>query len=550
MLKQLFTTIKQLILGKDLGSVKSASIIGADVWSSNLYISGILGAILGSLAGFFVWLTMGVLGLLSIKYREVCHRCQHGGGVFAIGSKAFSIWIGILGSFFIMISYLLTMAISSLSAAQYLSYVWGSLSSWIIWIAVLLILILGILNWVGISESALVSAFFAGLAMISYFVLVGVVIYNIGWGGFFHLFPLMFANWKTLTLTGFLVGFAGSFLAFSGLESSSQLPEKMKLPIRRTAGVALIIVVVGVVLTSPVLTMMATVLLPVSVLQNEALNGQLLSLLGEKFADVSFGKYIALNGAFILVFAVNTALIGGYHLLLAIAKKDLLPPLILRHNKKRGTPHYAILITCALSLVVLVIANGSLKFLGEMYAFGLLGAFLITSSGVDKLRYQEMKWARHVSTESEFAKLVLASDGGQKIVPFTRSEVLSLKFRLNYWVGIFTSLVVLIGFGTTVALNLHASVWGLAASFLGLAGVFVSYVYRHPGYEVRVFSRRYTFGRRTVIEVLDPNVRNGHHPGVVLDPYEAQLPGQLNLDSPLSEEQIPSVIIDDENRQN
>src|SRR5438045_9284379 len=92
----------------------------------------------------------------------------------------------------------------------------------------------------------------------------------------------MFAH-ASLTPTSILVGFAGSFLAFSGLESISQLSPVMKTPRKKVAGMALLLVVLTIGITSPLLTMLSTLLLydkgghPLA--DNPVLNAQLLSLL-------------------------------------------------------------------------------------------------------------------------------------------------------------------------------------------------------------------------------------------------------------------------------
>jgi amino acid transporter len=51
-----------------------------------------------------------------------------------------------------------------------------------------------------------------------------------------------------------LVGFSSAWLAFSGLESISQLSPTMKFPLRRTTRWAMAAVIVTMVITAPVLT--------------------------------------------------------------------------------------------------------------------------------------------------------------------------------------------------------------------------------------------------------------------------------------------------------
>src|SRR6185436_720621 len=67
---------------------------------------------------------------------------------------------------------------------------------------------------------------------------------------------------KGLSTYDLLVGFSSAWLAFSGLESISQLSPNMRLPLRKTTRRAMAAVIVTMVITSPVLTALSIGLLP------------------------------------------------------------------------------------------------------------------------------------------------------------------------------------------------------------------------------------------------------------------------------------------------
>src|SRR5260221_15170 len=70
--------------GKNLlGPILCWAVVFADIGTSVYYTPGILYQIpgIGSLAGFFVFLTMSVLVLLTLKYAEVTERFPQGGAV-------------------------------------------------------------------------------------------------------------------------------------------------------------------------------------------------------------------------------------------------------------------------------------------------------------------------------------------------------------------------------------------------------------------------------------------------------------------------------------
>src|SRR5216110_3235776 len=99
-----------------LGPLLCWAVVFADIGSSIYYVPGILYSNVGGLAGFFVLLTMIVFVLLTLKYAEVSARFPEGGGVVSVAAQAINSWVGALGGMFILVSYFLTAAISSLAA--------------------------------------------------------------------------------------------------------------------------------------------------------------------------------------------------------------------------------------------------------------------------------------------------------------------------------------------------------------------------------------------------------------------------------------------------
>src|SRR6266702_3029489 len=153
-----------------LGPILCWAVVFADIGTSVYYVPGILYGTVGRLAGFFVFLTMTVFVLLTLKYAEVTNRFPQGGGVVTVAAQAMNHWVGALGGMFIMVDYFLTAAISSLSGMQCLSVVipalgrptiviplYGPVQVLLLLITIAILVLLGILNWIGISESAKVS---------------------------------------------------------------------------------------------------------------------------------------------------------------------------------------------------------------------------------------------------------------------------------------------------------------------------------------------------------------------------------------------------------
>src|SRR6266536_2872023 len=181
------------------------------------------------------------------------------GGVVSVAAQAINSWAGALGGMLILVSYFLTAAISCLSAIQYFGVVVPAVLPSVLWITIGVLILLGILNWIGISESAKVSLVAALIAFGSDLALLWTVFSHLSLGQVFSLFLAVFGRDK-LTPTSVLVGFAGAFLAFSGLESISQLSPVMKTPRKKEIGIALFLVAITIGITSPLLTMLSTIL--------------------------------------------------------------------------------------------------------------------------------------------------------------------------------------------------------------------------------------------------------------------------------------------------
>jgi len=373
--------------GQRLGPFLCWAVVFADIGTSVYYTPGILfhQSGVGRHAALFVALTLLVFVLLTRKYAEVAVRYPEGGGVVTVAAHAIHPFAGLLGGMFILVDYFLTAALSALSGIIYLSDVAPGLGSLVLPITVGALLLLAALNLFGIGASAKVNAGIAVLAAISQVGVVLAVIVHVGPGQLVSDLPRVL-NGPSLTPARLLTGYAGAFLAFSGLESISQLSPVMAEPRARVAALAMRALITTMILTSPLLTLWATTVLPIGAHTDP---NQFISLLGGYAAGRAAEIEVAVSAALLLVFASNTALIGSYHVFLALSRIGFLPTLLAHRNHWRQTPQWAILVATAIPVLVLVLTQGSVAVLGDLYAFGLLGAFSLTCASLDIVRRHE-----------------------------------------------------------------------------------------------------------------------------------------------------------------
>src|SRR6266700_52046 len=74
--------------GQMLGPLLCWAVVFADIGTSVYYTPGILYGMVGKLAGFFVFLTLSVFILLTLKYSEVTQRFPQGGGVVTVAAQS------------------------------------------------------------------------------------------------------------------------------------------------------------------------------------------------------------------------------------------------------------------------------------------------------------------------------------------------------------------------------------------------------------------------------------------------------------------------------
>ena len=359
------------------------AIVFCDIGTSVYYVPGILYEQVGVEAPLFVaMVTLGFIPL-AFKYIEISWRNPEGGGVVTVAGKAFSPRWGAFGGVLITSSYFLTSSISTTSAFYYVGSLVPIFEDHVVAFSCLGIALLAGLNVIGIRESATVSLWMAVAALGVDIWVIGTAIWKIGFAEVIELIRRA-STVEGLTTQRALIGFSGAWLAFSGLESIAQLSPTMELPLQKSIRKTMYAVIASVLVTAPFLTLFSIGILDPSSVASE----RFISELGAVVGGTSTKLAVVATAASLLLFAANTAIIGGYHVFIALAQQGFLPRLILVRNHAYGTPHVAIAITTVVPIAVVMFSGGNMVLLGEMYAFGLLGAFALSSVGLDVIRWR------------------------------------------------------------------------------------------------------------------------------------------------------------------
>src|SRR3984885_8025431 len=200
---------------RNVDAPRAAAILYGDWGTSKAYVIGLAFAV-GGYGSFWLIAAMCLLtALVGVNYMAICRHYPDGGGVYASVRHRSEI-LSIVGAFLLIADYIVTAAISALSAFQYLGVNHPEL------FAAVAIIGIGGLNYFGPKHTG-------GLAFLVS-VPTAMVVVVLGLFAIPHLGQALH-NLKPLT-GGFLGnwnGFVGIVLALSGVEAIANATSVMKL---------------------------------------------------------------------------------------------------------------------------------------------------------------------------------------------------------------------------------------------------------------------------------------------------------------------------------
>ncbi|MBO0796120.1 MAG: APC family permease, partial [Ktedonobacteraceae bacterium] len=223
--------------------------------------------------------------------------------------------------------------------------------------------------------------------------------------------------------------------------------------------------------------------------------------------------------------------IGAYHVFMALSRMEFLPGGILKRNKLRNTPHFAIALATGIPIIILIVVKGNITELGDMYAFGLLGAFSLTCLGLDIVRYRD--WHRAISRKlSALAQVALSNDYSQlsdetaaaystiekegrqqrarqdSTTLVEEEETFGFWFKVSFFLGILTTFLVIIAWSTNLVTKPLATAFGGGVTVLGLLVAYINYTRQQKAGRVPVPVVVTRLDERTptaVLAVLSPD---------------------------------------------
>jgi amino acid transporter/nucleotide-binding universal stress UspA family protein len=382
---------------------RAAAILYGDWGTSKAYVIGLAFAV-GGYSSFWLIAAMCVLtALVGINYMVVCRLYPDGGGVYASVRHRSEI-ISIVGAFLLIADYLVTAAISSLSAFNYLGVPHPEK------FAAAAILAIGLLNLLGPKHTGGL-AFLISVPTALIVIILGLFsLPHIG-TAIGHLQPLHGGFWHNWA------AFVGIVLALSGVEAIANATGVMKLnpgsteaqpSVTRTSTPALFIVMIEVCVFTALLGLAMNALNGLQIVNGdvnapgaEGVRDYMLRYMGQTFVGGVFGPVfghgfaIAVSVIFglLLFSAVNTSIVALINVQFLLARDREIPTIFQRLNRW-GVPTVAMVLATVvpMSLVLLV---KDISGLAELYAVGVVGAIATNLGATATDRTRPIKaWER------------------------------------------------------------------------------------------------------------------------------------------------------------
>ena len=357
---------------------RAAALLYGDWGTSKAYVLG-LAFVAAGFASFPIILAVCALtSIVAFNYIIICAHFPDGGGVYSAAREQ-SRFLASVGALLLIANFIVTAALSGWAGVTYL----GVPSRFAPFVTIGVIFILGLLNYFGPKHSGSVSIWLAVPAVI---VVVAIITFSANHVTFTHLEP------RHSDLGTLWVQFVGVILALSGVEAVANLTGVMKLDrdatasvpkVTQTATKAILPVAVEVVGGTALLGW-AMLSLPKSL--SAELTGHkedMLRLLGKQYATVAvgpwfgeaFSMFVGIVFGFLLISAVNTAIVALIGVIYMMAQDGEMPPQFARLNK-HGVPRIPLIVAVTIPILVLV-TTPQFEGLAGLYAIGVVGAIAV-----------------------------------------------------------------------------------------------------------------------------------------------------------------------------
>src|SRR5437879_6680148 len=380
-----------------------------NVGSSIYYALGLTAGIALGLTPIVFIISGVIFAATAATYAEGTVRYPEAGGSASFARHAFNELVSFGAAWAQMLNYVITVAISVIFVPHYLSIFWEPLRTnpWDIIVGIALTWLLVAINVVGVQEAARLNIALAVIDFATQLLLVALGVFLI-----FH--PHGLSNnvhfGVAPTWSAFLLAIPVAMIAYTGIETVSNLAEEARDPVRSIPRAIswVAIAVSAIYFTLPWIALSAMPVVkaggqyvtrlgqsPPQGFKNDPVLG-LVENLGLHGATLSLAKiYVGLLAATILFIATNAGVIGASRITYSMASYRQLPEVFRRLHPRLKTPWLSLVVFAGIA-PTLFLLSGQVDLLGRMYAFGAMLSFTIAHVSVVALRAEktdaELTW--------------------------------------------------------------------------------------------------------------------------------------------------------------
>jgi amino acid transporter len=347
-------TLKRVERPRELKWYQAGAMLYGDWGTSKAYVLGIAFALSGHASWFLLGLMSVLTAMVGICYMIICRIYPDGGGVYS-SVRHRSETLAVIGAFLLIADYVVTASLSAYEAFHYFNFSHPE------WWAILAIVTIGTINWIGPTKGGQIAAVIGVVASLTAGVLFLATLPSL-----LHvelrLPPGNVAtNWSH---------FVGIVLALSGVEAIANMTGIMVHPVEKTAKRAI----------WPVLLEVSILTFLLGIAMN-AIPGltdhteDMLRALGNHYIGPWYGGLISIIFGFLLLSAANTAVGALVSIQFAMARDRELPAVFARLNRY-GMPGLALIVAVVVPSLVLVFEH-DLVGLASLYAIGVVGAITL-----------------------------------------------------------------------------------------------------------------------------------------------------------------------------
>ncbi|MDQ3816688.1 MAG: amino acid permease [Acidobacteriota bacterium] len=352
----------------DLVAVVINAIIGAGIFGLPSKVYGLIGSY--SLVAFIVCAL--VVTLIVLCFAEVGSRFDATGGPYLYAREAFGAVVGFEVGWLQWLARITAFAANSNLMVEYLGLFWpGAVSEpWRSAIIAAVTVSLTAINIVGVRSATVVGNFFTVGKLIPLLLFAAVGLFFINTGNYSFAVPPGYVAFSSSVLL--------LIYAFTGFEMAVIPSGEIENP-QRNIPVALLTAIGGVATLYILIQLVSIGTLPALASSTKPLADA-----GRNFMGAAGASIISAGAIISIVGNLNILILAGSRLPFAMAERDQLPGLLSYTHKRYHTPHFAILITAALMLVLSI--SGTFIYALTISAIARLLTYAATCAALPKFR--------------------------------------------------------------------------------------------------------------------------------------------------------------------